>query len=87
MGETHYATILVDLLYIHANKKKDKNTGCHLSPNIVFFFKPPTGNKSKMMQVFQCINVDQYLTVYSVAAQRIQEALKRKEKETKENRQ
>lgn len=40
-----------------------------------------------MMQVFQCINVDQYLTVYSVAAQRIQEALKRKEKETKENRQ
>lgn len=39
-----------------------------------------------MMQVFQSIDVDQYLTVYLVAAQRILEFLKRQKERKKQMR-
>lgn len=60
----------------------NKITECHPSLNLVFS-KPPTGIKKQMMQVFQSIDVDQYLTVYSVAAQRILVFLKKKETKEK----
>lgn len=39
-----------------------------------------------MMQVFQSIDVDQYLTVYLVAAQRVLEFLKRQKERKKQMR-
>lgn len=59
-----------------------ENAGYLPSLNLVFSTRQQ--ESKAMMQVFQSIDVDQYLTVYSVAAQRILEFLKRKKERKKQ---